>query len=88
MRVGFLYGYFAEDPFYKNGIRAIVEAIYEPKQVCTYDSFEIKDSDDRKMKVELIAESLGLQKLGIIISTHNDKVIFTESDVRMIARMQ
>ena len=24
MRVGFLYGYYAEDPYFKNGIRAIV----------------------------------------------------------------
>jgi len=37
MRVGFLYGYFAEDPYYKNGIRAIVEAIYEPHQYCTFN---------------------------------------------------
>ncbi len=29
-RVGFLYGYYAEDPHYKGGIRAIIEAIYEP----------------------------------------------------------
>jgi nuclear protein localization family protein 4 len=29
-RIGYLYGYFAEDPHYKGGIRAIVEAIYEP----------------------------------------------------------
>lgn len=27
-RVGFLYGYYAEDPHYKGGIRVIVEAIY------------------------------------------------------------
>lgn len=29
-RVGYLYGYYAEDPNYKGGIRVIVEAIYEP----------------------------------------------------------
>jgi hypothetical protein len=32
-RVGYLYGYYAEDPNYQNGVRAIVEAIYEPPQV-------------------------------------------------------
>ena len=32
-RVGFLYGYYAEDPNYKGGIRAVVEAVYEPKQI-------------------------------------------------------
>lgn len=28
--MGFLYGYYAADPNYQNGVRAIVEAIYEP----------------------------------------------------------
>lgn len=27
-RVGYLYGYYSEDPNYKGGIRVIVEAIY------------------------------------------------------------
>lgn len=44
-RVGFLYGYYAEDPHYKGGIRVIVEAIYEPKQKGTYNSFEILESE-------------------------------------------
>jgi len=39
MRIAFVYGYYAEDPFYKNGIRAIVEAIYEPEQNCTANRF-------------------------------------------------
>ena len=32
-RAGILYGYFAEDPNYPQGVRAIVEAIYEPPQI-------------------------------------------------------
>jgi nuclear protein localization protein 4 homolog len=28
--MGWIYGYYAEDPNYKNGVRAIVEALYEP----------------------------------------------------------
>lgn len=39
IRVGILYGYYAEDPFYPKGIRAIVEAIYEPAQKCTSSEF-------------------------------------------------
>jgi nuclear protein localization family protein 4 len=38
-RVGYLYGYYAEDPSYKGGIRVIVEALYEPKQKGTYSDF-------------------------------------------------
>lgn len=39
--MGFLYGYYAEDPNYKNGIRAIVEAIYEPPQKGNFGSVEL-----------------------------------------------
>jgi nuclear protein localization family protein 4 len=40
-RVAYLYGYYAEDPHYKGGIRVIVETLYEPEQTGTYNSFEI-----------------------------------------------
>lgn len=29
-RAAFLYGYYAEDPNYEEGVRAVVEALYEP----------------------------------------------------------
>lgn len=32
-KIGLLYGYFSEDPNYKDGVRAIVEALYEPPQI-------------------------------------------------------
>jgi len=32
-RVGYLYGYYSEDPNYPEGVRVNVEAIYEPPQV-------------------------------------------------------
>jgi hypothetical protein len=48
MRVGFLYGYYAEDPYYKNGIIAVVEALYEPHQQCTDKLFWITDHSKRK----------------------------------------
>ena len=33
-----MYGYFAEDPVYDKGIRAIVEFIYEPPQENSYSN--------------------------------------------------
>lgn len=30
---GLLFGYFSEDPNYKEGIRAVVEAVYMPPQI-------------------------------------------------------
>jgi len=32
-RMGYLYGYYSEDPNFKDGVRVNVEAIYEPPQV-------------------------------------------------------
>ena len=29
-RVAYLYGYYAEDPVYPKGVRAVVEFLYEP----------------------------------------------------------
>ncbi len=39
--MGFLYGYYAEDPNYKGGVRAIIEAIYEPPQLGDISGFKI-----------------------------------------------
>lgn len=58
-RVGWLYGYYAEDPDYELGVRAIVEAIYEPPQQGTYNNVTLKD-DPYITTVDVIASSLGL----------------------------
>lgn len=88
MRVGFLYGYYAEDPHYTNGIRAIVEAIYEPDQFCTYLEFEIRDSIKRTQNVELVMQSLQLEKIGIIFTSCYQSSVFTEREVRLMAKLQ
>ena len=88
MRIAFVYGYYAEDPFYKNGIRAIVEAIYEPEQNCTANRFQLKDSSQKVENLELIIESLGLEKIGIIIASPYEDVYFTEEQVRTMADFQ
>ena len=59
-RVGYLYGYYAQDPNYKGGIRVIVEAIYEPEQSGTYSDFQIKDNPKKSHRADLIANGLSL----------------------------
>ena len=41
-RVGYLYGYYAEDPNYEDGIRAVIEAVYEPPQIDDISRSELK----------------------------------------------
>ena len=62
-KVGFLYGYYAEDPNYKGGVRAIIEAIYEPPQIGDISGFQML-KDENENGVNRIAESLGLEKIG------------------------
>lgn len=69
-RVAYLYGYYAEDPHYKGGIRGIVEAIYEPNQKGSYNSFELLP-DPHLHNVEEIAKCLGLERIGWMITETN-----------------
>ena len=62
-KVGFLYGYYAEDPNYKGGVRAIIEALYEPPQIGEISGFQFL-KDESENNVNRIAESLGLERIG------------------------
>lgn len=81
-RVGYLYGYYAEDPTYEDGVRAVVEAIYEPPQQNDLNSSIILP-DQLQMNVEKIAGRLGLQRIGYIFSTYNTDVFLTAEEVRL-----
>lgn len=62
-RVGFLYGYYAEDPNYPDGVRAIMETIYEPPQVGDMNGFQILE-DPFMHVADAIAGALELEKIG------------------------
>lgn len=62
-KMGYLYGYYAEDPDYKGGVRAIIEAIYEPPQIGDISGFQLIPDENEK-NVTRLAESLGLERLG------------------------
>ena len=79
-RVGYLYGYYAEDPTYEDGVRAGVEAIYEPPQQNDLNTSIILP-DDLGVNVDKIAARLGLQRIGYVFTTFNTDVFLTADEV-------
>lgn len=66
-RMGYLYGYYSEDPNYPNGVRVNIEVLYEPPQINEMNGFlELEDPDIHK--VDMIAKALGLEKVGYIFT--------------------
>ena len=63
-RVAYLYGYYSEDPNYPEGVRVNIEAIYDPPQISEMNGFYELEDDMHKMKVDAIAEALGLELVG------------------------
>ena len=86
-RVGFLYGYYSEDPNYPDGVRVNIEAIYEPKQIGDYSGFHIIDEDD-DFQVDILAQSLSLQRVGWIFTSVDPQNYVNPDDIRKIAEMQ
>jgi len=66
-KMGYLFGYYAEDPNYPDGVRAVVEFIYEPPQIGDFNSVEpLEDKDDKDRKlVDRIAKNLTFELLGM-----------------------
>lgn len=69
-RMAYLFGYFSEDPNYSNGIRAVIEALYEPPQLNDKDSVEPLVDNDSQI-VDSIASSLSLEFIGWIFTSIN-----------------
>jgi nuclear protein localization protein 4 homolog len=86
-RVGFLYGYYAEDPNYKGGIRVIVEALYEPKQKGTYSDFEILEHEEGPA-LNAVTTGLTLERVGWIFTDSNHDVVMSAKHARMAAKFQ
>lgn len=87
-RMGFLFGYYASDPNYPDGIRAVVEAVYEPPQLGDTNSVEPLTDKERHF-VDSVAAALTLECIGWIFTTITEKeVCLTSHDVRKAARYQ
>lgn len=86
-RVAYLYGYYSEDPNYPEGVRANVEAIYDPAQVGAMEGFTLLQ-DEKEIYVNMIAESLSLEKIGWVYTSLNHESFLTPKEIREIAQMQ
>ncbi len=63
-KIGFLYGYYAMDFNYPDGVRAVVETIYEPPQIGDSSSVEtLVDKDE--VAVSRIIDGLRFELLGV-----------------------
>ena len=64
-RIGWLYGYFCKDPEFKDGVRAVIEAIYEaPHTESVVDLPEFLESDEELAQKEKIASGYGQSRIG------------------------
>lgn len=86
-RIAHVYGYYAEDPVYNKGVRAVIEALYEPPQENHLNNSLIMD-DAFEVHVEMIASALGLERVGWLFTTYERDVFLTSQEVIQAAKYQ
>lgn len=85
--MGWLYGYYSEDPNYPEGVRVNVEAIYEPNQIGEINGVETLE-DPNEAKIDMLAESLSLEKVGWIFTSINHDTFLSSTEIRRVSKYQ
>jgi nuclear protein localization family protein 4 len=87
-RVGWMYGYYVMDSAYDEGVRAVMEAVYEPPQQSVGGSAVFLE-DPQLKDADRIAAALGLERIGWVFTTlPRDVEYLTSHDMMRIAALQ
>ncbi len=87
-RMAYLFGYYAKDPNYKDGVRAIVETLYEPPQIGDQTSVAPQPDQDVFL-IDRLTKDLSLECVGwIFTSLKEENVALTSYDIRKAAKLQ
>ena len=86
-RIGYLYGYYSEDPNYPEGVRVNVEAIYEPPQISEING-ALELDDPTMHKVDMIASALKLERVGFIFTKMDQETVLTANELKRAAKQQ
>jgi nuclear protein localization family protein 4 len=86
-RVGWIYGYYIMDDVYDGGIRAVMEAIYEPPQKSVGASPVLLE-DPQLPDVDRIAGALGLERIGWVFTSLPRDQLLTSTEMMKTAKIQ